>query len=78
MALKRRKKPEETVCLTGTQMEHIIDAARGKKGACPKAKQFVNSFRPEVKKEGLETINFLEKKLDQTLDRVLKEFSSWF
>jgi len=72
-----KKKTEETVCVTGMQMEHIIDAARGKKGSCPKARRFVNSFRP-VKKEALESVSFLEKKLQQRIDKTLREISKWF
>ena len=71
-----KKKPEESVCVTETQMRHIIDAAREEKGACPKAKAFVNSFKP--KKKSIESVDFLEKKISQKVDNFLNELQRWF
>ena len=71
-----KKKPEENVCLSETQMEHIIDAAREEKGACPKATAFVKSFRP--KEKGLESVGFLEKKISKKVDDFLGELQRWF
>ncbi len=74
--MSMKKKPQESVCVTETQMEHIIDAAREEKGACPKAKAFVNAFKP--KKESLESVDFLEKKITKKVDKFLSDVQRWF
>lgn len=67
---------KEKVCLTNTQMEHIIDAAREKPGACPTAKKWLDNFRPE------KNDNILLQKLDQYADkkvqRFIRDFKRWF
>ena len=43
---------EETVCLNEGQLKNIAKAARGDKGACPKAVQFVKALlKGDQKKE---------------------------
>jgi len=75
--MNRSKKPDETVCVTGTQMEHIIDAAREEKGSCPKAKSFVNSFRPK-KTDSSPLLVAVDKKIDRQLSKWYREFQRWF
>lgn len=76
MALRKKQKPEETVCVTETQMENIIDAAREEKGACPKAKDFVNAFKP--KRAGLEFVDFVEKQISKKIGNFLNELQRYF
>ena len=71
-----RKKPQESVCVTETQMENIIDAAREEKGACPKAKDFVNAFKP--KRAGLESVDFVEKQITKKIGNFLDELQRYF
>jgi hypothetical protein len=67
---------EKNVCLTDTQMEHIIDAARDEPKACPKAKAWVNKFRPA--KEDSVVLKTLDKKIDRKVKKILNDFQRWF
>lgn len=67
---------EKSVCLTDTQMEHIIDAARDEPKACPKAKAWVSNFRPA--KEESVVLKNLDKKIDRKLKKILNDFQRWF
>ena len=69
-------KKEESVCLSKTQMEHIIDAAREEPKACPKAKAWLNSFRP--KKEENLLLKTIDKKLENKVKDILRDFQRWF
>ena len=67
---------EKSVCLTETQMEHIIDAAREEPKACPKAKAWVNRFRP--KKEENVILKSIDRKLEKKVKDILRDFQRWF
>lgn len=71
-----RKNDEKKVCLTNVQMENIIDAARDEPKACPKAKAWVNNFRP-VKDEN-PVLRIIDKKIDQKTKSMLRKFQRWF
>ncbi|MBP2029747.1 hypothetical protein J2755_000667 [Methanohalophilus levihalophilus] len=67
---------KEKVCLTETQMEHIIDAARNEPGACPKAKDFVESFRPT--KESNIVLQAVDRHLEKKAKKLIRDFQRWF
>ncbi len=71
-----KKDPEKKVCLTTGQMENIIDAARDEPKACPKAKAWVNNFRP--KKDENPVLRAIDKKIDQEAKAMLRKFQRWF
>lgn len=71
------KKKEESVCLTTTQMEHIIDAARDEPKSCPKAKAWVNKFRPK-KDDVHPIIKIVDSKLERKVKGILRDFQRWF
>lgn len=65
------------VCLTETQMEHIIDAARDEPGACPTAKDFVEKFRPS--KGGSHfLLKAVDKHLEKRVKKIFHDFQRWF
>jgi hypothetical protein len=70
-------KKEKSVCLSETQMEHIIDAARDEPKACPKAKAWVNKFRP-ARKEGNIILENIDRKLEKKAKAILRDFQRWF
>lgn len=71
-----RKDPEKKVCLTNVQMENIIDAARDEPKACPKAKAWVNNFRP--RKDENPILQAIDKKLEKQAKDMLRKFQRWF
>ncbi len=54
MHRKPVKKPEYK--FTRDQVLNIVDAAEGKKGACPRAKEFIKILKKEEKEE-MEILN---------------------
>lgn len=70
-------KKEKTVCLTDAQMEHIIDAARDEPKACPKAKAWVNKFRP-AREEPSPIVKTIDRKLERKVKDILRDFQRWF
>jgi len=69
-------KKKETVCLEKTQIEHIIDASRGEKGACPTAVAFVQKLRPE--KTDNPILQTLDKYADKKVQKFIRNFNRWF
>jgi hypothetical protein len=69
-------KKEKKVCLSETQMEHIIDAARDEPKACPTAKAWVDKFRP--KKDDHFLVKIADKHLEKKVKKVLRDFQRWF
>lgn len=74
--MRKSKDTEKKVCLTTIQMENIIDAARDEPNVCPKAKAWVNNFRP--KKEENPIFRIIDKKIDQKAKAMLRKFQRWF
>ena len=68
---------EKSVCLTDTQMEHIIDAARDEPKACPKAKAWVNKFRPP-RDEPSPIVKTLDKQLEKKVKNIIRDIQRWF
>lgn len=67
---------KKTVCLTDTQMEHIIDAARDEPKACPKAKAWVDKFRPA--KQENPVLRNIDRSIDRKVKKLLRDFQRWF
>ena len=73
---RKAGKDEEKVCLTGTQVDNIIDAARNEKGACQTALEFVNARRP--KKDSNIIFQAIDRKVEKRVKKLIHDFNRLF